>query len=280
MKLTSECHYLANFSRGIRSSRFMKKVVNTLKLLIFFVVIFLSSQLLVSMFSARLHLSGDVGFMLSYALSMGLIYLLTTLYERAEFGMVRPIMKSTKGFDPVAVLMGVVLLVAISVTLWPLKSYLPADDRVFNDGVYTLLTVVFISPIMEECIFRGRLYSLLGHSASPFVAAFLSSLTFALIHLQPIVIIDGFLSGMLFSYMYLLKRSIILPILLHISNNIIAYTLQMLTYAGRPLMEYIDDRGFYLPLYAISAVLVLMFVGFMVHRFYKEKKLIKKNLVS
>ena len=54
----------------------------------------------------------------------------------------------------------------------------------------------------------------------------------------------------------------------------------MLTYAGRPLMEYIDDRGFYLPLYAISAVLVLMFVGFMVHRFYKEKKLIKKNLVS
>ena len=265
---------------GFGVMKIMKKVVNTIKLLIFFVVIFLSSQLLVSMLSGVLHLSGDVGFMFSYILSMGLIYLLTTLYERVEFGSVRPIMKSAKGFDPRAVLMGVVLLVAISITLWPLKSYLPADDRVFNDGTYTLLTIVVISPIMEETIFRGRLYSLLGHTATPFMSAFLSSLVFAAIHLQPIVIIDGFLSGMLFSYMYLIRRSIILPILLHISNNIIAYTLQMVTYAGRPLMEYIDDRGFYLPLYAVSAALVLIFVGFMARRFYKERKMIKKSLTD
>lgn len=258
----------------------MKNVINTIKLLVFFVVIFLSSQLLVSALSAKLHLSGDIGFMMSYVMSMGLIYLLMTLYERASFQSVRPIMKSLKGFDPTALLMGIVLLVAISVTLWPLKSYLPADTRSFSDGVYTLLTVVVVSPIMEESIFRGRLYSLLGHTSSPFFAAFLSSLTFALIHLQPIVIIDGFLSGMLFSYMYLLRRSIILPILLHISNNVIAYTLQMLTYAGRPLMEYIDDRGFYLPLYAVSVVLVVIFVGFMGRRFYKERNLIKKSLTD
>ena len=260
--------------------RFMKTTVKILKLLILFVVIFLSSQLLVSLLTGVLHLSGDMGFMFSYILSMGLIYLLTTLYERAEFGSIRPIMKSPKGFDPSAVLMGVVLLVAISVTLWPLKSYLPADNRHFSDGIYTLLTVTVVSPILEESIFRGRLYNLLGHTATPFVSAFLSSLVFAVIHMQPIVMIDGFLSGMLFSYMYLLKRSIILPILLHISNNIIAYTLQMLTYAGRPLMEYIDDRGFYLPIYAVSVVLVLIFVGFMGCRFYKERNLIKKSLTD
>ena len=216
--------------------------------------------------------------MLSYVLSMVLVYIITTLYERAEYRNVRPIMKSKKGFDPMAIFAGIVLLMAISITLWPLKDYMPGDQRVFGDGVYTLLTIVIISPIMEEIIFRGRLYNLLGHTASPFMAAFLSSFLFAAIHLQPIIIIDGFLSGMLFSYMYLLKRSIILPIMLHICNNMIAYGLQILSYAGKPLMEYIGSEHYYLPLYIGSFTLVLIFVAFMAKRFYKERRLIMKSL--
>lgn len=258
----------------------MKKVVNTLKLLVLFVVIFISSQLLASLLSGLLHFSGDVGFMLSYVLSMGLVYVVTTLYERAEYQNVRPIMKSKKGFDPMAIFTGVVLLMAISITLWPLKNYLPGDERVFGDGLYTLITIVIISPIMEEVIFRGRLYNLLGHTASPFMAAFLSSFVFAAIHLQPIIIIDGFLSGMLFSYMYLLKRSIILPIMLHICNNMIAYGLHILSYAGKPLMEYIGSEHYYLPVYIASLALVLIFVAFMAKRFYKERRLIMKSLTE
>lgn len=265
---------------AIWSDVVMKKVVNTLKLLVLFVVIFISSQLLASMLSSLLHFSGDVGFMLSYVLSMGLVYVVATLYERAEYQTVRPVMRSAKGFDPMAILTGVVLLMAISITLWPLRGNLPGDQRVYGDGVYTLITIVLISPIMEEVIFRGRLYNLLGHTASPFMAAFLSSFVFAAIHMQPIVIIDGFLSGMLFSYMYLLKRSIILPILLHISNNMIAYGLHILSYAGRPLMEYIGSEHYYLPLYITSSVLVLIFVAFMAKRFYKERKMIMKSLTT
>lgn len=256
----------------------MKKIVNTVKLLIIFVTIFVSSQLISSMLSNLFHFSGDMGFMLSYVLSMVLVYIITTLYERAEYRNVRPIMKSKKGFDPMAIFAGIVLLMAISITLWPLKDYMPGDQRVFGDGVYTLLTIVIISPIMEEIIFRGRLYNLLGHTASPFMAAFLSSFLFAAIHLQPIIIIDGFLSGMLFSYMYLLKRSIILPIMLHICNNMIAYGLQILSYAGKPLMEYIGSEHYYLPLYIGSSTLVLIFVAFMAKRFYKERRLIMKSL--
>jgi membrane protease YdiL (CAAX protease family) len=135
-----------------------------------------------------------------------------------------------------------------------------------------------LSPIMEELIFRGRLYNLLGHCVSPFMAAFLSSLLFAAVHLQPIVMIEGFLSGMLFSYMYLLKRSIILPIMLHICNNMIAYGLQILSYAGKPLMEYIGSEHYYLPLYITSSALVLVFVAFMAKRFYKEYKLTMKRV--
>lgn len=260
--------------------KFMKKVVNTVKLLLLFVAIFISSQLVASMLSSLFHISGDVGFMISYVLSMGLVYVVTTLYERVEYQHIRPIMRSKKGFDPMALLTGIILLCAISITLWPLKNYMPGDERVFGDGVYTLITIVIISPIMEEVIFRGRLYNLLGHTASPFMAAFLSSFVFAAIHLQPIIIIDGFLSGMLFSYMYLLKRSIILPIMLHICNNMIAYGLQILSYAGKPLMEYIGSEHYYLPLYISSLVLVLVFVAFMAKRFYKERRLIMKSLTE
>ena len=127
----------------------MKRVVNTIQTLILFVVIFIASQILASILIGTLHTSGDVGFMLSYILSMGLVYLLTTLYERAEFGKVRLIRKSAKGFDPMAVFVGVMLLFAISITLWPLEDLMPGDGRVFGDGVYTLVTVVVISPIIE-----------------------------------------------------------------------------------------------------------------------------------
>ena len=258
----------------------MKKVLNILQLLIFFVAIFILSQFLVSMTAKMLHLSGDLGFMLSYLLSMGIVYVVATLYERVEYQSVRPVMKSYKGFDPMAIFTGVVLLLALSVALWPLKNYFPGDQRVYGDGIYTLITIVAISPIMEEIIFRGRLYNLLGHTATPFVAAFLSSLVFATIHMQPIVIIDGFLSGMLFSYMYLLKRSIILPIILHMCNNLIAYCLHILSYAGKPLMDYIGSENYYPPIYITSVVLVLIFVGFMAKRFYKERKMIMKSLTS
>ena len=136
----------------------MKRVVNTVMSILMFVVIFIASQIVSSVVFSSLHLGSDIAFMLSYLLSMGLVYLFTTLYERAEYKNIRSIRKSLKGFDPSMVFMGVVLLFAISITLWPLESYVPSDRRVFSDGVYTLITVVLISPIVEEVIFRGRLY--------------------------------------------------------------------------------------------------------------------------
>ena len=68
-----------------------------------------------------------------------------------------------------------------------------------------------------------------------------------------------------------------LPIILHIFNNMIAYTLQELTYAGKPLMEYIGKEDYYLTLYIVAASLVLLFIVFMVRRFYKEYKLTKRR---
>lgn len=256
---------------------YMKRVVNTIQALLLFVVIFIASQILSSILIGAFHISGDVGFMLSYLFSMGLVYLLTTLYERAEYGKVRLIRKSAKGFDPMAVFAGVLLLFAISIALWPLEELMPGDGRVFGDGVYTLITVVVISPIVEELIFRGRLYNLLSHTVSPFMSAVLSSVVFATIHLEPIIIIGGFLSGMLFSYMYLLKRSIILPIILHICNNTIAYGLHVISYGGKPLMEYIGSEHYYISIYICSLLLVLVFIAFMIKRFMKEKRAMQKR---
>lgn len=255
----------------------MKRVVNTVRSILIFVVIFIASQIVASLIGSALHFNGDVGFMLSYLLSMGLVYLFVTLYERTEYGNVRVIKSSSKGLDPLALFVGVILLLAISITLWPLENYMPSDSRVFGDGAWTLITIVVISPIIEEIIFRGRFYNLLTHSTSPFWAAVLSSLVFATIHLEPIIIIGGFLSGMLFSYMYLLKRSIILPIMLHICNNTIAYALHILSYAGKPLMEYIGSEHYYLSIYLTSLLLVLVFVGLMIMRFMKEKRAMAKR---
>lgn len=256
---------------------YMRRTVNTVQSLLIFVMIFIASQIVASILMGALHLNGDVSFMLSYLLSMGMVCILSTLYERAVYGKVRLIRKSSKGLDPLATFAGVILLLAISITLWPLESRMPGDGRVFGDGAYTLITIVIISPIMEEIIFRGRLYNLLTHTASPFMSAVLSSFVFAAIHFEPIIIIGGFLSGMLFSYMYLLKRSIILPILLHICNNTIAYGLHVISYGGKPLMEYIGSEHYYLSVYLVSLLLVLVFIAFMIKRFMKEKRALAKR---
>ena len=69
----------------------MRRTVNTVQSLLIFVVIFIASQIVASILMGALHLNGDVSFMLSYLLSMGMVCILSTLYERAEYGKVRQI---------------------------------------------------------------------------------------------------------------------------------------------------------------------------------------------
>ena len=89
--------------------------------------------------------------------------------------------------------------------------------------IATFISICILAPIWEELFFRGILLRrFLVKWRAPF-SIFLSSLVFALIHLNPANIIYAFVLGMLFGYVYLKTQNIIVPIILHAVTNGISF---------------------------------------------------------
>lgn len=197
-------------------------------------------------------------FMLTYLFAMLPTLVLLTMYESRSYGCSTPIKHSMRGFDPKAILWGVVLMVAASVVLTPLSSLMPADTRVFPVSGWTLITVVICAPILEEVLFRGRFYSLLRHNAAPLPSAMLSAALFGIVHGSPVVMLEGFVSGIILSYLYVWKGSIIASIILHMCNNAIAYALVVLSYRDRSLAEIVGDSGISVVAYCIALAIVIV----------------------
>lgn len=215
---------------------------------------------------------GDFGFLFIYFISMFLTYLAVTLIERLSFGRVAPIECSRRGFNPVTILSGVVLLVAISIVLTPLTEVLPDDGRSFEEGPFTLFSIVVLAPIFEESIFRGRLYNILHHNGSPLTAASLSALAFGIVHLEPVVIVEALVVGVVFSYYYIIKRSIIAPIILHMCNNAMAYALMVLSYRDESLLTLIGDGLVAKIVYGVSASIVAISAIIILRRLLIERR--------
>lgn len=250
----------------------MKKVIETITRLALFLVIFVAMQIAAAYIVAPLPLDDmSLRRLVSYVVSMALTFAMLRVCERWVVPSREPIMANVRGFNPVMTLYGVVVLITLSIVLAPLERYIPADSRIFDDSVWTLINVVVVAPIFEEILFRGKLYNWLHVSCSPLIAILLSSMIFGIVHLEPIVLISGVTSGVLFGYAYLRTRSIIAPILLHMCNNALAYALTILSYNDRSLLELVDSEAYSLIIYITSAVIVLSSMLAMMIRVSKIK---------
>ena len=237
----------------------MKLIVDIVARLGLFAILFLLMQVIAAWLMPLLSFGdADLGRILAYTLSMSLMIVVLRLCNRESLLPAEPIMHSRRGFNPLLILYGVVVTIALSIVLAPLGGYLPEDSREFSDSLWTLVLVIFAAPIFEEVLFRGRLYGLLRTKASPMVSVLLSSMMFGLMHLQPAVMLEGVLMGLLFSYAYLRSRSIFAPVILHMCNNALAYALKVLSYGERPLLELVDSRNYYMAIYIASAVVVVI----------------------
>lgn len=253
----------------------MKRFFKSVGLTTMFVFVFALCMLVVGDLVAigMPTLSADVSFMLLYFTSMIAVYGATILIEKVAFKRVATVYNSRGGFDPVAILFGVVLIFAISVILLPLEEILSPDTRTFPDGFCTLLTVLLLAPIFEEMIFRARLYNILSRNTSPLMSASLSAIAFGVVHLEPIVVIEALLVGVVLSYFYLSKRSIITPIILHIFNNAFAYALVVLSYNGESLRELIGGSAdVHLGVYLLCLLIVVAGAVFIIRFFVLEKR--------
>ena len=218
----------------------------------------------------------DYGFMTLYILGMFPILILSTRYESWRYHYSMPIKSSSRGFNPTFILWGVILLFSATIALTPITSLLPASSRDIPIGGYALFTVCVAAPILEELIFRGRLFSLLNHSTSALRSAILSALLFGAVHGSPQVIIEGFVAGLIFSYAYIVTGSIIAPIILHMCNNAIAYAMIILSYQDRSVAEILGEQINWPITYAVSLVIALIGMSCVVRTIKRNGRVVSK----
>ena len=256
----------------------MVRSLKILGTLLSFIVIFALSQfaaihLVMWLYgaSAGVVMSSDFTFMLTYLVAMSLALLLVVVWCRMRDGHKYAIEHSAAGFSPTYIFLGVTLLIMLSVVLLPLQNIIPVDERSFPRGGWTLFAVVILAPIFEEVIYRGKLYGMLLRDVTPFWAVMLSSLCFGVVHLEPIVIVEAMLAGIVFSYFYIQRGSIFSSIILHMANNAFAYLLLMVKYQDQSAVDYIMDSRFFAVIYVVSAIGVLFAAVKIVRRLRKQK---------
>src|SRR5699024_1147452 len=82
-----------------------------------------------------------------------------------------------------------------------------------------VLIPMLIAPILEEIIFRKIIFGSLYKRMNFFLAALLSALVFAIIHLEPEHILIYAAMGFVLAFVYVMTKRIMVPILVHVSIN-------------------------------------------------------------
>lgn len=98
-----------------------------------------------------------------------------------------------------------------------------------------------IGPILEEIVFRKVIFGSLYDRFPFWVAALLSSVIFALAHMEPVHIILYATMGFVFAFLYVMTKRIIVPIIAHVSMNTIVVILQL--FLVDKLEEYIESTA-------------------------------------
>ncbi len=124
-------------------------------------------------------------------------------------------------------------------------------------GFLIILTTIIVAPIVEELLFRGFLQKVLEESWEDITKAILvTSLFFALVHLNPYWIVQIYLLGMLLGYLSWRTNSIIPGIILHGLNNGFAVALNN---AENVFNRYYNWHEHVNPLWIFIAIILIIF---------------------
>ena len=108
-------------------------------------------------------------------------------------------------------------------------------------NTFTFISVVILAPIFEELIFRGMILQVLSKYNKVF-AILVTSLLFGLLHLNMTQAVPAFFMSLILCYMCLKTDSLLVTILAHAGNNLLA------------LMSVYSDK------YVLITVVIMVFV--------------------
>ena len=93
--------------------------------------------------------------------------------------------------------------------------------------VFNIICSGVVGPIFEETLFRYSFINYLKKFNSTKMSIIISSIVFAICHTGITTIIYAFIIGLVNSYLYIKKKNILVPIVIHMSANIFVNVLNI-----------------------------------------------------
>ena len=125
------------------------------------------------------------------------------------------------------------IAVGLSLTVLPssVEEISGLYDFLYQDSsLLILIPVAAILPaICEEAIMRGAILSNFRSLKRDWLIVLIVGVTFGIFHLSPLRFLNTAILGMLLSYLMVKRNNILLPMLLHFLNNLIAVAATALT---------------------------------------------------
>lgn len=206
-----------------------------------------------------------------YLFQMGFMLAATLAYRRLRRGEGPVARFSAAGLNPLLLLWGLVMMLSLSVVIEPLLTLIPEHlfpEPEMGEGVWPLLTAVVLAPLFEELLCRGVVLESLRARYGVITAWLGSSLFFAIIHLQPAMVLNAFILALWLGYLCLRSRSLWAPMLLHAFNNGLALLMMWSKLPGEKwggkciadltLCELVGSTQIYLVIYAVALLIVLV----------------------
>lgn len=98
--------------------------------------------------------------------------------------------------------------------------------KIIDTFPFAILVSSIFGPILEEIIFRKIIFGSLHKRFNFFISAFISSVIFALAHMEPKHILIYSAMGFTFAFLYVRTKHIIVPIFAHVAMNTLVVFLQ------------------------------------------------------
>ena len=127
-------------------------------------------------------------------------------------------------------------------------------------------TVAFVAPVAEELIYRGLLYRLLAPYGGKFFIL-VSSLLFALFHMNITQIPFAFVLGLFFGYIMYRTGNVLIPMLMHFITNLIS---------GVGMLFMGSETGMQVVSFGVFGIVIVGMVFFIV---LIAKKRVKQDIV-
>ena len=156
----------------------------------------------------------------------------------------------------------------------------PEMESMFKDFIqpdaFSFITAVIAAPIVEEILMRGIILDGFLRRYTPTQSIVWSAVIFGVFHLNPWQAVAGIASGLLLGWLYWKTRSLILCMLLHFFNNLVAFTQGV--YADSMNDTLVETMGPTLYFSGFVAVL-LIFIGCMryLNKIFKQQEVLMDN---